>query len=180
MRKEQPLILQFINKSTGAIHVGGTDASLHWDLTQRVAWLGRASLGERTFATDAEFEEFRDLKKAITHLTHALIDQVPYLEADLALLNSWAEKPSLVPELGTHGLVQHCQSFPAALAWIAVQAVYFLGEAKHGQIRKCQGCSIVFFDSSPTARRKWCLMTRCGNYSKVRAFNERNKSGMLT
>jgi len=173
----QPSILQFINKSDGTIEGIGEDADLHWDISERMAWLSKGKSGEKTFATDGESGEVRNLWFAVKNLTDAFIDRKPYPVADLEFLNSWAAKPDLIPTIGTNGLVFSCPSFSTALAWIAVEAAYLLGCTQRGQIRRCPGCSMVFFDPSPTGRRRWCSMSRCGNRNKVRAFNARNSSG---
>jgi predicted RNA-binding Zn ribbon-like protein len=38
------------------------------------------------------------------------------------------------------------------------------------QIRECGGdrCAIVYLDTSRSANRRWCSMSRCGNRHKVR------------
>jgi hypothetical protein len=172
----QPPILQFINNSTGTIRVGDTPVDLHWDLRDRVAWLCKGTGGEKSFATDGEFGEIQHLWTVAKNLTGAIVDQKPYLESDLELLNSWARKPNLILELGTLGLVHSCASLSAAQAWVAVQVVYLLGTAKPRQIRKCQGCWMFFYDPSPSGRQKWCSMARCGNLAKVRAFNARKRT----
>ena len=172
----QPLPLQFINLSTGTLNVGGSDVRLHWDLDAEVAWLSRGIGGEKSFATAVEFCQVRALWRAITCLSNAFIDREPYPDDALALLNSWAEKPSLVPALGNQGLAFSCSSISAALTWLAVEAICLLGKTRTGQIRRCQGCSMVYIDKSPTGRQRWCPKGKCGNRSKVRAFNERKKA----
>lgn len=169
-------ILQFINAPFGAIAIGDTGIHLHWHLSEGVAWL-KDTEGSKVFATDEEFDEIRYLWKAITHLTHAFIDLEPFPETHLAVLNSWATRPIPVPTLEITGLIYSPPSFTTALAWMAVQVIILLGEAKPGQIKRCEGCSFIFFDPSPTGRRKWCSMAKCGNKAKVREFNRRKNSG---
>lgn len=162
-------ILRFINAPNGTIEVADTGMSLHWDISQEgVSWL-KGKEGSRVYASDDEAKDVRDLWFAIRQLTDAFVDSKTYSEAELELLNSWATRPSPVPILGVTGLVYPCPSFPTALAWVAGQVVYLLGRTKHGHIRKCQNCATFIFDDSPTGRRKWCSMSKCGNRVKARS-----------
>lgn len=177
MPSAETFILEFVNHSSGTFRVGETGVSLHWDLLQQLAWLGRCDDGEKVLSTEAEYHEFKDLWATLLSLISAFVDCKSYQADDLTRLNSWAGRINLVPRLENEGLVYSCHGFADACTWIAVQAVYFLGTANPKQIRRCAGCQKIFLDPSPTQRKKWCAMRTCGNRAKVRAFNQRKMLG---
>jgi predicted RNA-binding Zn ribbon-like protein len=58
-----------------------------------------------------------------------------------------------------------------ALALIAEAIVEELATGRPERLRVCANdrCRWAFFDSSPTARRRWCDMRSCGNQAKAAA-----------
>ena len=48
----------------------------------------------------------------------------------------------------------------------------------HEAVRKCanDGCSLFFYDTSRTGRRRWCSMAACGNRAKVAAHVQRRRA----
>ncbi|MGP6158771.1 MAG: CGNR zinc finger domain-containing protein [Vulcanimicrobiaceae bacterium] len=48
----------------------------------------------------------------------------------------------------------------------------------HEAVRKCanEGCSLFFYDTSRTGRRRWCSMAACGNRAKVAAHVQRRRA----
>lgn len=65
-----------------------------------------------------------------------------------------------------------------ALARLAESIARYLGEGKTDRLRICanDACQWAFFDTSRTARRKWCDMTTCGNRAKAARHRERQRS----
>ena len=65
-----------------------------------------------------------------------------------------------------------------ALARLAESVARYLGEGKTERLRVCanETCQWVFFDTSRTAKRKWCDMTTCGNRAKAARHRERQRS----
>ncbi len=63
----------------------------------------------------------------------------------------------------------------AALSVIARDAINLLAGPALGRIRACDsdGCATLFYDRSPSGRRRWCSMRRCGE--KVAAANYRRR-----
>ncbi len=64
------------------------------------------------------------------------------------------------------------------LAAVARSAAEIITEGSQERLRMCANpsCSLYFFDSSRTHRRRWCSMAICGNRRKVSSFAKRHGS----
>jgi predicted RNA-binding Zn ribbon-like protein len=62
------------------------------------------------------------------------------------------------------------------LAAVARSAAEIIAEGSQARLRMCANpsCSLFFFDSSRTHRRRWCSMAICGNRHKVSSFAKRH------
>ena len=47
--------------------------------------------------------------------------------------------------------------------------------ADQSKVRKCDGCTVHFLDTSKKGVRRWCSMNLCGNRAKVAAYARRQK-----
>jgi predicted RNA-binding Zn ribbon-like protein len=65
-----------------------------------------------------------------------------------------------------------------ALARLADPIVAEISGGKPERLRICASdtCRWVFYDDSPTARRRWCSMASCGNRAKARRHRERQRA----
>ena len=65
-----------------------------------------------------------------------------------------------------------------ALARLAEPIVHEISNGRPERFRICDNetCRWVFFDASPTGRRRWCSMASCGNRAKARRHRERVKA----
>jgi predicted RNA-binding Zn ribbon-like protein len=63
----------------------------------------------------------------------------------------------------------------ASLAVIARDAVYLLTGEDLSRLRECacQDCGTLFFDRSPSGRRRWCSMQRCGERVASASYRQR-------
>jgi predicted RNA-binding Zn ribbon-like protein len=68
-----------------------------------------------------------------------------------------------------------------ALARIAERVARDVSGDRADRLRVCDNdaCRWVFFDSSPTGRRRWCDMATCGNRAKAARHRARAKAGGL-
>ncbi len=68
------------------------------------------------------------------------------------------------------------------LAAVARSAAEIIVEGEASRVRLCanHGCSLFFYDSSRTHKRRWCSMSLCGNRHKVAAFARRHNSQKRT
>jgi len=66
---------------------------------------------------------------------------------------------------------------PELLSTVARDAIELLTGPMAARIRQCAGqtCSLIFVDTSPPGRRRWCSMERCGNIDKQRALRARQR-----
>jgi predicted RNA-binding Zn ribbon-like protein len=66
---------------------------------------------------------------------------------------------------------------PNVLLWtIAETVARLICEENFAQIRRCEGCSLVFVDRTRQQARKWCSMSTCGNRAKQAAHRHRHRS----
>jgi len=72
-------------------------------------------------------------------------------------------------------------SLDDALARIAERVAREISGDRADRLRICDNdtCRWVFFDSSPTGRRRWCDMATCGNRAKAARHRARAKSAEL-
>jgi predicted RNA-binding Zn ribbon-like protein len=149
-------------------------------------WLRVAGLatGEAPPISERELADARALREALYRLAQATIngaaDGAATIEADRALVNRWAARQGLAPQLTpavpesaalgmswTHGSARAC------LATIAQDGVMLLAGPLAERVRRCAACTILFVDLSRGGTRRWCSMAACGNRAKVTAFRQR-------
>jgi predicted RNA-binding Zn ribbon-like protein len=98
--------------------------------------------------------------------------------ADLQAINHAAAEAPMTPVIG---LADGQRSWvtpitgPQLLSTVARDAIELLTGPMAARIRQCasHACSLIFVDTSPPGRRKWCSMERCGNIDKQRALRTR-------
>jgi predicted RNA-binding Zn ribbon-like protein len=67
-------------------------------------------------------------------------------------------------------------SAPDSLVWaIAESVAHLIYEEDFGQIKQCEGCSLLFLCRTRRHERKWCSMSTCGNRAKQAAHRNRQK-----
>ncbi len=129
---------------------------------------------------DAALAKARDLRAVIYRLLQAARSQQGLAQKDVEVLNRWAARPALIPELAAAGneLVWRAEvPLEAVLASVARDAVELLAGDLIDRIRECAApdCTVLFIDGSRPGKRRWCSMNRCGNKVKKQAFRQRQK-----
>jgi predicted RNA-binding Zn ribbon-like protein len=68
-----------------------------------------------------------------------------------------------------------------ALARLAEPLVAEIAGGRPERLRICanDACRWVFFDASPTGRRRWCSMASCGNRAKAARHRARHRGGQV-
>ncbi|MEX1079751.1 MAG: CGNR zinc finger domain-containing protein [Homoserinimonas sp.] len=140
-------------------------------------WLGQRFTRVEQAATDRELRDAENLADAIARVAVARTREVSAAPEDIDAVNLYAAMPDVPPSLSGGrrqagaGRVRVAQ----ALASVARDAVDLFGERGAERIRTCAAsdCSMVFYDDSRSANRRWCSMQRCGNRAKVRAHRAR-------
>jgi predicted RNA-binding Zn ribbon-like protein len=100
---------------------------------------------------------------------------------DIATINSWASRATLVPQLGADGRSADWKSersLSPVLATIARDAIDLLTRTAPVRIRLCADptCRALFVDESRPGKRRWCAMNVCGNRAKTRTFTRRHRA----
>lgn len=98
--------------------------------------------------------------------------------ADVAEINRWAALPAPAPQLDPRRRVRWAASQPveAALGSIARDAIDLISGPFATRVRECAAvdCALLFVDTSPPGRRRWCSMDGCGNRAKTAAYRRRH------
>lgn len=134
-------------------------------------WLKEASLVQSLVPTGEDLlEEARVLREAVFRTASRAIDDKPPALSDRSLLNGWASQNPLAPQLTRAGVVTWRAEDPgrAALVTIARDAVVLVGSDLRRQLRRCEGCSMIFVDRSRPGKRRWCSSAAgCGNKERL-------------
>ena len=123
-------------------------------------------------ADPADLERFRELREAIYRLVNPATRERPQ-SVDVALVNSWANRPDFAPQLAPDGrsaTLWSGRAIEAGLSTVARDAIDLLSEPQLDRVRECAfpDCCLLFLDTSRTQQRLWCEMKSCGNRYKVR------------
>jgi predicted RNA-binding Zn ribbon-like protein len=98
---------------------------------------------------------------------------------DVATINDWAARASLVPELTLDGRPtwKAERTLSPVLATIARDAIDLLTRTSPDRIKLCADatCQGLFVDESRPGTRRWCSMNVCGNRAKSRTFARRHR-----
>lgn len=142
-------------------------------------WLKEAGVTTaRLHLNSYEEAEVTALREAIWAAAEATTKGGRLPKSALATINRAAAHPLAVPRLGPTGGCTFLADdlFHTALSVIARQAIELLTGALARRIKTCAqpDCRMLFIDASPTGRRRWCSMDRCGSRAKGAAFRSRH------
>lgn len=142
-------------------------------------WLAASSLRLSGLqATADDLAAARALREALLELVDARIAGLPLPADAVAVLNGFARRQDLAPELLTAesaGLAD--PTVAQALTDVARDAVHLFGSVDQlARMRECASddCGVVIYDSSRPGRRRWC--TRCVDRVRARAYRARHRS----
>ena len=144
-------------------------------------WLVLAGLlDQEPVVEDAERVMAMELRKAVYVLAQAKAEGNPLPEHALKLVNGWAGRPRVTPQLMESGAVRREGGTLEALATIALRAIRLIGS--DASLRQCgaDNCTRIFVDRSRRGDRKWCDMAGCGNRDKARAHRARRAASLKT
>jgi predicted RNA-binding Zn ribbon-like protein len=128
--------------------------------------------------TDDDLGAARELRAAVASLARAVISGSPGSAADVRCINSFARQPTPVFLLrpgGREGILVAEADLTPALSVIARDAIYMLTGPDTSRLRECarDGCATLFFDRSPSGRRRWCSMKGCGEIVASASYRRR-------
>jgi len=126
-----------------------------------------------------------ELRETIWSLADALIRGARLPTEAVDRLNAVAAGPAPIPQLDAASLTVYRNvddPVQAALTIIAQDAVDLLGGPLRSRIKACSqpDCRMLFLDTSPSMRRRWCSMDRCGSRAKGAKFRQRLKNSSVT
>ena len=126
-------------------------------------------------ATEADLRRAKRLRDAIARLVTDVSQGRGQRPEQQQVVNRYAARPDVAPRLGGD---DPQPTVDQVLAGLAREAVHLLREHAD-RIRECGGdrCALVYLDTSRSANRRWCSMSRCGNRHKVRQQRARQASG---
>ncbi|MGV8080556.1 MAG: CGNR zinc finger domain-containing protein [Syntrophales bacterium] len=146
-------------------------------------WLALADLAKTPLYCSVEdHREALVLREAIHDTISAVIlGRVP-ADEDIDRINRAARFPILVPQLGrgADGVSWDAPDLEkACLGIIARDAIALVGEGRRERLKLCSGesCRMIYLDTSPGNRRRWCAMSLCGNRMKVAEHRRRRLDG---
>lgn len=142
-------------------------------------WLVAAGLLESEPAlTGAQAKQFIALREAIWTVTDSAIKGETLPAEATQAINTAARKPLAVPQLDAQSCcvtVATAAPVDTALATIARDAIDLIGGPLRVRIKACEqaDCQMLFVDTSPSKRRRWCSMDRCGSRAKLTTFRRK-------
>ena len=130
--------------------------------------------------SSSDHQEALVLREAIHDTIKSVILRQHPSQDDIDLINRAAHFSLATPQLHAGAdLVIWKSEHPvkACLAVIAQDAITLLGGEERDHLRKCDSasCQMLFVDTSPSNRRRWCAMSICGNRRKVAMHRQRKR-----
>jgi predicted RNA-binding Zn ribbon-like protein len=127
------------------------------------------------------FDDARRLRKAIFEAVSSLYAGTTPNRRSVAVINEFAAKPLAKVHLDHRTWRREFiadDPVSAGLSAVARDAVDVLTGPEARLIRTCDepSCRMLFVDTSPGARRRWCSMSRCGSRSKGETFRKRRET----
>lgn len=149
-------------------------------------WLRDAGLTESPLKlSEKEQRMLMALREAIWALADAAQRHQSLPSAEVDVINQAASHHLAMPVLdAATSSVRFIADDPfrTALALIARDAINLLSTTARRKIKACaqDDCQMLFLDSSPSSRRRWCSMDRCGSRAKGETFRHRHKECATT
>jgi predicted RNA-binding Zn ribbon-like protein len=128
--------------------------------------------------TDEDLVAAHALRDAIEKVARARIAGEDAASVDVRCINSFATSPTPIFLLQSGARSRVAVGEPgidATLSVIARDAVHLLTGSDAHRLRQCArvGCSTLFFDRSPSGRRRWCSMKGCGEMVASASYRKR-------
>jgi predicted RNA-binding Zn ribbon-like protein len=175
--------LEFINTLE---HSRDGDSEHLPSVAAAVAWMTARGALDATpgITTETDLTTIREARAAYREVADALVLRRPADPGAVKVVNRVLVARD-VPELRSTlagvalGARQGRDPIAAALARLAEPLVEIVETGHVERLRICANadCRWVFYDVSPTARRRWCDMTTCGNRAKAARHRARRRAG---
>jgi predicted RNA-binding Zn ribbon-like protein len=139
-------------------------------------WLFEADVVQKlSSVTPAELDDAKRLRKAMFETASRISEGKPPGRKAVGVINKFAALPPAQVQLDFRSWrPEYFADAPvdAGLSAVARDAIDLFTGPQSKLIGTCAepACRMLFLDSSPGARRRWCSMTRCGSRAKGAAF----------
>jgi predicted RNA-binding Zn ribbon-like protein len=133
--------------------------------------------------TAADLDAARELRAAAHALARAALRAEAPAPDDIRCINAAARRPTpvfLLRPSGREKIVVEEYEPGSSLAVIARDLINLLAGPELDRLRECAGCGSLFFDRSPSGRRKWCSMRRCGERVASARYRRRRAAAAAT
>lgn len=132
--------------------------------------------------------DVRRLRNHLHSLFAALIDGTPVPLPAVHELDVWVHRAWRQMHLdpGAKGWLRLVRQRPIhyePLEAIALSALELLRTSDPARLRRCQApnaCGWLFYDDSKNGSRRWCSMSHCGVFFKMRRYRIRNRNASPT
>jgi predicted RNA-binding Zn ribbon-like protein len=144
-------------------------------------WLVESGvLGQHASVDEARLEDAKKLRQAIYEIATSVREGLPANHKNVKIVNEFAAYPVAQVQLDPRSWRQVLVSadpIGSALSAVARDAINLFTGPQAKLIRACDepGCRMLYVDSSPGGRRRWCSMTRCGSRAKVETYRKRHE-----
>jgi predicted RNA-binding Zn ribbon-like protein len=132
-------------------------------------------------AVSADVRRFRS---HLHSLFSALIDGTPARATAVRDLDKWVHRAwrQMHVDPSAKGWIRRTRPRPAhyePLETVALSALEFLRTSDLARLRRCQApnaCGWLFYDDTKNGSRRWCSMSNCGVFFKMRRYRNRNRA----
>ena len=132
---------------------------------------------------DLWLEAFLEVREVVHRVVRSVLHGRPLDDADVRVLNLLAVAAPPAPQVvlirgGLRWVLAAPVTLEAALSLVARDTVDLLTRTDRSLLRECEGptCGLVYVDSSPGRRRRWCSAGACGNRERVSQFRSRQRA----
>ena len=169
-------------------HLSTLDDAFNWIGARDVIHKALLEAARRKAASDQEAAErvlakIRRVRDAVRKVAYAVAENRPASTSALNEVNRALKAREIIElEPAADGItVSHRHvgdPVDDALARLAQPVVQAIAAGHEDRIRICANdeCRWVFYDESPTGRRRWCDMSTCGNRAKAARHRARMKA----
>jgi predicted RNA-binding Zn ribbon-like protein len=127
--------------------------------------------------------DVRRLRNRLHALFSALIDGTAVPATAVHELDKWVQRGwrQMHVDPSAKGWLRRVRPRPAhyePLEAIALSALELLGTSDLARLRRCQApnaCGWLFYDDTKNGSRRWCSMSNCGVFFKMRRYRIRNR-----
>jgi predicted RNA-binding Zn ribbon-like protein len=174
------LCLEFVAVGRQLETATGDELSMEQRLTR---WLARFGLpGPIGGLTNEDLVRARQLSAAINTTARSLMASLEPDAEHIRDLNDFAHHPTpvfLLRHDGRRRVAREENDAAASFSVVARDAINLFATADLRRLRACAGCDLLFYDRSPSGRRRWCSMKRCGERAASALYRQRHARHVL-